>query len=98
MNPTFADRSRHFTTTVSMKLEDLVTVTEAADIAGVHRRTIHKRIEDGKMDAVKIGPRMFLVPRSSAVEYAATVSNRSTRKRAEAAAAKAKQRRSARAK
>ena len=79
-----------------MKLEDLVTVNEAAEIVGVHPRTIHKRIEDGKMEHVVIGPRMFMVSRADAVAYASTVSNRSKRKRAEAAAAKAKTRRSSR--
>ena len=98
MNTTFADRPRHITTTVSMKLEDLVTVAEAAEIVGVNRRTINKRIEDGSIEAVKLGPRMFMVRRAAAEDYASRVSNRSNRKRAEAAAAKAKQRRSARVK
>jgi excisionase family DNA binding protein len=83
-----------------MKIADLVTIAEAAKIVGVHRRTINKRIEDGTIEPVKIGPRMFMISRSDAVRYAGSVSNRSNGKRASAAAAaaKAKPRRKSRAK
>ena len=83
--------------TPAMKLDELVTVAAAAEIVGVNRRTINKRIEEGSIEAVKLGPRMFMVPRKAAIEYAARVSSRSKRKRAEAAASRQKPRRSARA-
>ena len=66
-------------------ISDLVPVAQAADIVGVHPRTILKRIEEGKLVAQRMGARTFMVLRSSAEEYASTVSNRSKRKRAEAA-------------
>ncbi len=71
----------------SPAVSDLVPVAQAADIVGVHPRTILKRIEEGKLVAQRMGARTFMVLRSSAEEYASTVSNRSKRKRAEAAEA-----------
>ncbi len=68
-------------------ISDMVPVAQAADIVGVHPRTILKRIEEGKLVAQRMGARTFMVLRSSAEEYASTVSNRSKRKRAEAAEA-----------
>lgn len=49
-----------------------------------------KRIEEGKLVAQRMGARTFMVLRSSAEEYASTVSNRSKRKRAEAASSATK--------
>jgi hypothetical protein len=68
-------------------ISDLVPVAQAAKIAGVHPRTILKRIDDGTLVAERMGARTLMVLRSSAEQYALTVSNRSTRKRAEAAEA-----------
>lgn len=70
------------------RVSELIPVTEAAEIVGVNPRTILKRIEDGRLVAQRMGARTYMVLRSSAEEYAATVSNRSNRKRAEAAAQK----------
>lgn len=95
MNPTFADRPKHITTT--MKTTDLVSVAEAAEIAGCSQKTICQKLRDGDLEGMKVGLRVWLVSRSAATKLAATISNRSIRKRAEAAAAKAKPRRSARA-
>jgi len=75
---------------VSPSVSDLVPVSQAADIVGVHPRTILKRIEEGKLVAQRMGARTLMVLRSSAEEYASTVSNRSKRKRAEAASAATK--------
>jgi len=72
---------------LSASVSDLVPVPEAAEIAGVHPRTILKRIEEGKLVAERMGARTFMVLRSSAEEYASTVSNRSKRKRADKASA-----------
>lgn len=72
---------------LSPSVSDLVPVSQAAEIVGVNPRTILKRIEEGKLVAQRMGARTFMVLRSSAEEYAATVSNRSKRKRAEAASA-----------
>lgn len=74
---------------LSPSVSDLVPVSQAAEIVGVNPRTILKRIEEGKLVAQRMGARTFMVLRSSAEEYASTVSNRSKRKRAEAASAAA---------
>ena len=70
---------------LSPSVSDMVPVSQAAEIVGVHPRTILKRIEQGKLVAQRMGARTLMVLRSSAEELALTVSNRSTRKRAEAA-------------
>lgn len=72
---------------LSASVSDLVPVSQAAEIVGVNPRTILKRIEEGKLVAQRMGARTLMVLRSSAEEYASTVSNRSKRKRAEAASA-----------
>ena len=96
VNPTFADRVRR-TTITKMKLEDLVTVAEAAEIAGCCEPTIRKKVRNGELEGERIGARVWMVSRSAAEKLAKTISNRSLRKRAEAAASKAKAKRSARA-
>jgi excisionase family DNA binding protein len=81
-----------------MKTTDLISVAEAADIAGCTKKTICQKLRGGDLEGVKVGVRVWLVSRSAATKLAATISNRSLRKRAEKAAAKPKPRRSARAK
>ena len=80
-----------------MDTKNLITVAEAAEIAGCCEQTICKKIRSGDLEAQKIGVRVWLVSRAAATKLATTISNRSLRKRAEAAAAKAKSRRSAKA-
>lgn len=80
-----------------MKTTDLISVAEAADIAGCCEPTIRKKLIRGELEGEKIGVRVWLVSRAAATKLATTISNRSLRKRAEAAAAKTKRKRSARA-
>jgi excisionase family DNA binding protein len=80
-----------------MKTTDLVSVAEAAEIAGCSEPTIRKKLIRGDLEGEKIGVRVWLVSRHAASKLAETISNRSKRKRAEAAALAARSRRSKRA-
>lgn len=78
-------------------MKDLISVNEAAAIAGCTRKTICQKLRAGDLEGDRIGERVWVVRRASAERLASTISNRSIRKRAEAAASKAKTRRKTRA-
>ena len=80
-----------------MDPKNLISVAEAAAIAGCTRKTICKKLCDGDLEGERIGARIWVVSRTAAVRLASTISNRSIRKRAEAAAAKARPKRKSRA-
>lgn len=75
----------------------MVSVADAAEIAGCCEPTIRKKLIRGELEGEKIGIRVWLVRRAAAEKLAETISNRSRRKRAEAAALAARHRRSKRA-
>jgi excisionase family DNA binding protein len=43
---------------------DMLTVAEAAQELGVSARAVQNRIRAGEMDAEKVTPRLYLIPRS----------------------------------
>lgn len=52
-----------------IKVNDLVTINEAAAIIGVHETRVQKLVRDDRFDGVvKFGPRQTLIPIKS-VEY-----------------------------
>ena len=59
-----------------MRIRDLaahsacyVTVAELAEYWAVSRKQIYKRIESGALDAIKLGPRLFRVRTTDALQY-----------------------------
>jgi excisionase family DNA binding protein len=82
-----------------MDTKDLISVAEAAEIAGCSDTTIRNKLRTGELDGEKIGLLVWMVRRSAVVSMAPSLSNRTTRNRAAAAAKREPQRRrSARAK
>lgn len=54
------------------ELLDMVTTEEAAEIMGYHLKTVQRLVREGKLKAVKVGSKVWLVLRSSVYEYLAT--------------------------
>lgn len=52
-----------------MPPDDLLTIDAAAALLGIHARTVRRRIADGTLPAVRVGPRLVRV-RRSAIEAA----------------------------
>lgn len=51
-----------------MSVEDMISVTEAAAILDVTRQWIHKLIDQGRLDATRIG-NQYVITRRSVEEY-----------------------------
>lgn len=66
--------------------QDWVSVAEAAELAGCSRMTICRKIRDGDLVATRLGERVWLIDRAAVLELAPTLSRRTLRHRAEAAA------------
>jgi len=94
---TTLDRRPGLTFQIRMDTKDLISVAEAAEIAGCSDKTICLKLRTGDLQGERIGDRIWVVSRSAAQRLATTISNRSRRKRAEAAALAARSRRSKRA-
>lgn len=73
--------------------QELISVGDAAELAGCSRSTICKRIRVGDLAATRIGERVWLVDRAAVLELVPTLSKRTRRSRAEAAAAAARSKR-----
>ena len=67
---------------------ELISVSEAARIAGCSGTTIRKRLRDGDLEGEKIGILVWMVRRSAVEKLAPSLSNRTTRNRAINAAKK----------
>ncbi len=52
---------------------ELVGIAEAAEMCNVHYRTIRRYIASGRLDAVRVGPRLLKVRRSDLEELMAPV-------------------------
>ena len=46
------------------RMEDYVTVNEAARELGIGRSALHSRIQRGEIHAIRASPRLLLIPRS----------------------------------
>lgn len=47
-----------------MKLEDYITVREAARITGVKYKTLLKRIEQGRLAAERVGDKILMIAKT----------------------------------
>lgn len=53
-----------------LSIEDMITVSKAAEIAGVSTRRIRQLIESGDLKAIPINPRMWMLHRRAVVSWA----------------------------
>ncbi len=51
------------------ELSQLLTIAEMAALSRESRRTIERRISDGKIEVVRLSRRAVRIPRESAVRY-----------------------------
>lgn len=49
-------------------MDKFLTVDEAAELLGVHRRTLMRRIEEGALTAYGVGPRLIRIKTSDALK------------------------------
>lgn len=54
------------------ELLDVITTEEAAEIMRYHLKTVQRLVKQGKLKAVKVGGKVWLILRSSVYEYMAT--------------------------
>lgn len=52
------------------------TITQAAEYLNVHPRTVRRYIADGRLRAVRVGPRLLRVERNSLIKLATPVGGR----------------------
>ena len=76
-----------------MDPKNLISVAEAAAIAGCSDTTIRNKLRAGELEGEKIGQLVWMVRRSAVESMAPQLSNRTTRNRALAAAKKQTSRR-----
>lgn len=52
------------------------TIAQAAEFLNVHPRTVRRYIADGRLRAVRVGPRLLRVERKSLIKLATPVGGR----------------------
>ena len=46
-----------------------MTITEAAQVLGLHRATVHRRLESGVMRGERVHEKLWLIPREEAERW-----------------------------
>ncbi len=59
----------HTTSISTWNARSLLTVSEVADWARVHPKTVYRWIQDGKLEAIQFGPRLYRVPEDAVGKF-----------------------------